>query len=93
MSENPYVYPGKRFQKDGWIEDQNAPKEYYPGMTLRDYFAGRALAGIWGSGTSRTLNAIKKTAASTNSSHERVLAVMAYATADAMLKEREKIGD
>jgi hypothetical protein len=46
------------------------------GMTLRDYFAGQALAGIYYRG----------------SYTDKVAAAIAYEAADAMLKERAKSG-
>jgi hypothetical protein len=68
------------------------------GMTLRDYFAAAALAGMFASNSQRDVAAeIKKSphafclewaelAAAANSR----LAVMAYAMADAMLQAREE---
>ena len=47
---------------------------FTPGMTLRDWFAGQALAGRLASGPSTT--------------HEQIVAEVAYQYADAMLKAR-----
>ena len=54
------------------------------GMSLRDYFAGQALAGFWGSETA--MNAIGVA----HGSIEELSAGFSYAIADAMLREREK---
>lgn len=56
-----------------------------PGMTLRDYFAGQALAGILANPQCSV------TAASGNPLHAAVC--RAGMVADAMLSEREKGGD
>lgn len=48
------------------------------GMSLRDWFAGQALAGIWASFES------------TDEPELSIVAEMAYETADAMLSERER---
>lgn len=59
-------------------QNQNAfPGPPNHGMTLRDYFAGQALAGL--SGLARV-----------EGMSPEDLASMAYADADAMLKERSK---
>lgn len=60
-------------------EKPNAfPDRYAPGMTLRDYFAGQALAGLAGMGAmSAEMEACDQ-------------AWFAYEVADAMLKERSK---
>jgi hypothetical protein len=46
-------------------------------MTLRDYFAGQALAGVFARNSPTSLN-------------EETFAAKAYAFADAMLRERER---
>jgi len=52
--------------------------EMYEGMTLRDYFAGQALAGMWASDNENfRLDA-------------EFTAIFAYKYADAMIKERDK---
>lgn len=48
-----------------------------PGMTLRDYFAGQALAGMMANAESWSVSSEK-------------LAGYAYSAADAMLAERDK---
>lgn len=64
--ENPQAFPHGNPTHGGDI-----------GMTLRDYFAGQALAGL--SGLARI-----------EGMSPEDLASMAYADADAMLKERSK---
>ena len=51
--------------------------EFQPGMSLRDYFAGNALAGMLSSGTSDECS-------------PQVLAQAAYLYADAMIAERNR---
>ena len=59
-------------------ENQSAfPSRYWSGMTLRDYFAGQALAGMWALSDMATVK-------------DEVVAKAAYSLADAMLKERVK---
>ena len=56
---------------------QGGQSEYIGGMSLRDYFAGQALAGLL--------------AADTQERHdEEWMAVSAYSISDAMLAERAK---
>lgn len=66
-----------------------APQEYIfadPGKTLRDYFAGQALAGDWAAQNEYT-GAFKP---DTTIEDLRVNAALYYRMADAMLAEREK---
>jgi len=63
--------------RDG--DNYNAPtKIYYPGMTLRDYFAAAALQGIC---SSRSHSDLK--------GHAMASAKVSYDLADALLKARE----
>ena len=58
-----------------------------PGMSLRDWFAGQALAGILGNiDMARGVGVLAKQA---GEAPEGYLAEVAYAHADAMLKARE----
>ena len=57
------------------------------GLTLRDYFAAKAMAAIW-SGSAMTV--IQNVADEAGVSVERYIAAAAYLQADAMLKERAK---
>ena len=68
--KNPYAFPLA-------IDFGNDDKHIYDGMTLLDYFAGQALAGI-----ARGLG---------DSPNYDLVAERAYAQADSMLKEREKM--
>lgn len=58
------------------------PSGHHPGMSLRDYFAGQALAGELAAQSSET--------GEWASVNFRSLAERSYAIADAMLAEREK---
>lgn len=51
-------------------------------MTLRDWFAGQALAGV--------VTACRNDTRKGDETHEEMFARKAYAIADAMLAEREK---
>lgn len=91
-AENPSAFPFQPTQADGELMSP----EY--GMTLRDWFAGHALAGLLSDGSQRLINdACKdvpdfldmgpvKRAEVVNSQ----LATGSYAIADAMLAERER---
>ena len=57
--------------------------EWHYGMTLRDWFAGMALQGLLASPANNTLRG-----EAPETSFQ--LSEMAYSTADAMIKEREK---
>ena len=83
--KNPPAFPSKHIEQHGghkievWTE----------GMTLRDYFAGRALNGM---------TSIQKVVDALHLAHEQNddeaaqngLAEICYQIADAMLKERER---
>lgn len=72
LERDNYVYPGRRFAKTGTVLGTGQ------GMTLRDYFAGQALAGI-------CANTHENSPAgdwATSAEH-------AYAAADAMLAARD----
>ncbi len=68
------------------------------GMTLRDYFAAKALMGMFaGGGHARVADGIRDekaafclTATEIGKAAEEVIAAMAYSMADAMLRERAK---
>lgn len=82
-----YVYPGKRFAKNGlWLGDGQ-------GMSLRDYFAIEALKGIgdwtpWPQGVSSLQQGDPRIDLRTVEA-QRARAAWAYSQADAMLAERE----
>jgi hypothetical protein len=78
MSEtkNPNAFPLSSYAIErGAVREEDHPS----GMTLRDYFAAKALAGILSG------NEIIRTGKKTSSS----IASYAYSIADAMLKQRE----
>lgn len=58
----------------------------YPGMTLRDYFAGQALAGILSGG----IEPLGRQAINTGVHPSQIAAVAAYEYASAMLLARQK---
>lgn len=79
------------------MENQNKPKnpnafpieyqdgEFQTGMTLRDYFAAKAMQGVIASTQGIGLEV--------NEKHIKIVVKKAYMYADAMLKEREKATD
>ena len=77
-------------QNDIWLEQggpafpctSNAEGITYKGISVRDYFAAKALAALIGYETKDEYNRGKKAVP--------MLAAYAYEYADAMLKEREK---
>jgi len=85
MSDNPQAFPSLEI-----YEDYDRDTERYEvrsnstaGMTLRDYFAAKALAGMCAISSTHMLNVD----AQVNARHA---AYAAYQYADAMLKERER---
>lgn len=75
---------GPAFPIPGWPSHGDGPPQFSPygGMTLRDYFAGQALAGWLSSYSPAHIHPVQ------NDTHESV-ARDAYALADEMLKARE----
>lgn len=69
-------------------------KGYPEGMTLRDYFAAKAMQAeiitTWSDATPEAATAFVEAAAKADRTPEDHLAFNAYAIADAMLKERQK---
>lgn len=57
------------------------------GMTLRDYFAAKVMASIWSGPTITHIHVLSK---NEKKSPDETISLMAYAQADAMLKERAK---
>lgn len=72
VDKDDYVYPGKRFGQSGLCTGEGQ------GMSLRDWFAGQALAGI---------SSIAVEGFALSSADE---AEWAYRRTDAMLAERAK---
>lgn len=70
------VFPSEYWNKKDGLEYT------HPGMTLRDYLAGQAILGI----SFSTKNILELH----DNNVYTTLAIMAYRTADAMLKERAK---
>lgn len=79
-SDGGSAFPELRSFNADWAND--------PGMSLRDYFAGQALAGMMADHESKTEQAAH------GRDHEmllvEVIAKAAYSMADAMIAEREK---
>lgn len=74
MTYEPYAFPGQPYGSDG------LPSGYHEfGMTLRDWFAGQALAGYFAHPTTPHM-------------HPTDAGAYCYAMADAMLAERAKGG-
>jgi len=61
--------------------------EMHGGMTLRDYFAAKAMAAIW---AGSAITVIQNVADEAGVSHESCIAKVAYSQAEAMLKERSE---
>ena len=73
------------------VQMEGFDRVWVSGMSLRDYFAGQALAGIAAcTGPDEGARAIRKAAAKNNSTFEQAIAGLAYEWADAMLAEREQ---
>lgn len=75
---------GPAFPSPGYSDDGERR-----GMSLRDWFAGQAMAGICG-GTNEAAFAIKHVAAKHGLNATDIIAKSAYEHADAMLAERER---
>ena len=73
------AFPG---HKDIPLPGSGSYRDDTPGMSLRDYFAGQALAGMFAVGVPGS--------AETPEDWHRLYAKEAYGYADAMLKERDR---
>lgn len=78
----------------GFQQNRHVGQEYLAysansegGMSLRDYFAGQALAGILSGDMKNTLTRMAESKAMSPSD---AIAVFSYQAADAMLAERER---
>ena len=80
-AENPPAFP---------CELQNVHEDYkhHPGMTLRDYFAAKAMAALLSNDNS--IMALTEVARSNKKDPDDYAATSAYEFADAMLKARQK---
>lgn len=67
--------------------DDGQPAEIHFGMTLRDYFAAKAMAGYL---TGHAIHSQQYADWARNPPHCEEVASRAYAYADAMLQERQK---
>lgn len=81
--ENPPAFPTFDWKNER-VNDQVVHFTDNPGMSLRDYFAAKALAGILAN--KATVEATELS----GSKHVPVLAQACYTLADAMLAERSK---
>lgn len=67
-------------------EDDRPENDHQRGITLRDYFAGQALAGMHAYGLDNFIsNGVQD--------RDAVVAQLSYEAADAMLGERKKCGE
>lgn len=95
QDDGGYAFPVPMVYDGGACETVNER-----GMSLRDYFAGQMVMGVFASGSHRRVAAEIEgecerediTASPVDIGHfaEERIAAMAYAMADAMLKERTK---
>jgi hypothetical protein len=82
MCESAFPYRGWEW------EDEERHKFFRPGMSLRDYFASRAMLGIITSDQWKQV--VINEAVTKDKSIFRVITKAAYELADAMLEERER---
>lgn len=75
----------ERIDGDGLVPDWDCSSH---GMSLRDYFAGQALAALLGS--SERMSNINEVSATSGAPYASILAMTAYGVADAMLLECAK---
>lgn len=85
--ENPNVFPDPMRGAEASIINQS-PDNLQQGMTLRDYFAAKAIQGMLSNEKMTELFA--KKAEYINYKWENVMSHNAYALADTMLNERQK---
>lgn len=78
-----FARPASEHTKNGTCPDGNDPRDAQAGMSLRDWFAGQALAGMMAQG-------FIPNQAGQSSHVQWNYADAAYAMADAMLKAREQ---
>jgi hypothetical protein len=83
---NPPAFP-RQVLRQAFTSDM---LEAQDGMTLRDYFAAKALAGMWANGDWVT-EVLRQTDKRTDKvTFDMVLAARAFLAADAMLEAREQ---
>jgi len=92
MSENKSdecpAFPRPSLEKDHEFGDYYLDYGDHKGMTLRDYFAAKAMSGFLSD--MRTLGTIIEQGDLKSMSPAESVSKTAYAIADAMLKERDK---
>ena len=84
MSKNPPAFPADFKEKT----EEDYKITHFMGMTLRDYFAGKAMQGVVAD--SKGMMALYEIAKENGNHLTIAVAECAYAYAEAMLKEREK---
>lgn len=81
--KNPYAFPSV---EEHYYDEVKTGSTFYPGMSLRDYFAGHAATGIL-SNSETLIQLARKYGDDTSPA---IIATASYTIADAMLTEREK---
>ena len=83
--------PASEYTESGSCADGNDPIKEQDGMSLRDYFAAKAMhAELVTTTHEPSADALVKAAVLANHSVEQHIAFNAYKLADAMLAERDK---
>ncbi len=81
------------FKEEGGVLTETGQfRFHHPGMTLREYYAGQALAGLLAGcvGNTDAAPAFLKSASNRSVDVNNIIAAMAGEVADAMLAEQEK---
>lgn len=83
---------GPAFPRSGYTDLNGNMDHGSWGMSLRDYFAGQALAGVAGYAVfdPQGASSVKAVANETDSSNSATIAEACYQLADAMLEARKK---
>ncbi len=99
MSDNKNIqaFPSKEIDwQESSMQGQTVYNDQNPGMTLRDYFAAKAMASVilvWNTEATQSHRALLKKSWSEQYGNKTVrdcVALDSYNMADAMLKAREK---
>jgi hypothetical protein len=67
------------------------PDEFKDGMTLRDYFAAKAMQAYLMNHQQKVRDEVNKHGEATHYWSDEDIAISAYETADAMMQERERM--
>lgn len=67
-----------------------SPSDYWKGMTLRDYFAAKAMQGMLANGNAAFIESVIKRATANGTTQNEELASRAYGVADTMLSHKDK---